>query len=144
MDRSTKLTAELIGELPNFAEDMTFFDGEFSGLKFIGFAIVEHFYNKKIEYYCGNHNNILTVDDIDKIEKWIPNQNDADICFEKYYRIDFDHYIFIFNHYDFENGRVLMGNLLQKDLETRLSLAEIKQAYLMRLLIHGRQTAYAG
>lgn len=146
MNKSRIITPEILEELPNIVTKVEYSDGIFNKLTYIGFCIVEFFDDNELKYFCGEYKDFLSYQDIKIIKAWYPNKDD--IYFENggkdYYRFDFDEHIFLFENNEFDNGRVLMGNLLQKDLETRLQLISFKQNYLMRLLFHGQQYISAG
>ena len=132
------LTPDIIEDLPNIAKDFCFEDDENTNLKYKGFCIFEIFSKtKEVKYYCGSCNNLFTDQDIKKVKNWLPTTKGK--YYQDFYRIDFEKYIFIFQHYIYKDERILIGNLLRKDIETRLNLASIHQSYILEELINGRE-----
>lgn len=132
------LTPEIIEELPNIANDFCFEDEKNTNLKYKGFCIFEIFFEKnEVKYYCGSCKNLFSDEDIEKVKNWMPKTKGK--YYQDYYRMDFDKYIFIFQHYIYKDERILLGNLLIKDMETRLDLASIHQSYILEELINGRK-----
>lgn len=129
------LTQEILKGLPELSKDLSFSDGEFDGLKYIGFCIVEIYEDKDLKYYCGELKDFLNPSDIMIIKNWNPENHNYFI--HNYHKLDFENYLYLFQNTEFTNGRILMGNLFKKNFENRLELVSIQQAYLMRKL-HGR------
>ena len=131
MIKDTHITYEIIEELPNLSEDnMSFTDGEFSNMKYLGCLIVEKTGDNEIDYYCGDRTDIFNYQELDVLKRWLPEQTYID----NYYRLDFKRYIYLFQVKYLNNKVVMIGNLLKKDFETRLNLAELYQEWIMKKL----------
>jgi len=133
------LTPRIIEDLPNIAAlelDVKYTDGKFSNLTYAGFCIVQYSDSQKLKYYKGKEEKFLKSEDEQKIIDWFEQKNAYYI--ELFHRLDFTEYIYIFKEYDFFKGRILMGNILRKEMEVRLDLAKLHQDYLLRLLLNGR------
>lgn len=134
MEQARQLTYDIIEDLPNLSIDTSYTDGIIKGLKYIGFFIIDLDSNEGIKYYCGEMKSILSDIDLVEVKKFTPSK--YKLYIEDYYRIDFENYIYLFRHIEKEDKKLMMGNLLQKDLKTRLNLAEIYQQCIMRKLIY--------
>jgi len=135
------LTPRILEDLPNIAAlelDVKYTDGKFSNLTYAGFCIVQYSDTNELKYYKGKEEKFLKLGDEEQIINWFNNKNAYYI--ELYHRLDFTEYIYIFKEYDFFKGRILMGNLLKKEMDVRLDLAKLHQEHLMRLLLNGRTT----
>jgi len=135
------ITENIIEDLPNLAVlefDTKFTDGIFTNLTYAGFCVVQYFENHELKYFKGKDNDFLTEEDEKRLLLWFYEEHT--IYFDKFYRLDFTNYIYLFKEYEYDKGRILMGNLLNKNFELRLDLAKLHQEHLMRLLIHGRAT----
>ena len=145
MIQSELLTIDIVENLPNISIDMNdvkFTDGEFKNLRYAGLCIVQYYYTEELKYHCGVLKNFLSEEDIYRIKIWFCKENF--FYLDRYYRLDFDEYIYLFQVFNFEGGELMVGNLLKKDLELRLDLASMHQKRLMGLLINGdRQPIYA-
>ena len=126
-----KLTREIIEELPNICEDLNYDDGIVGNLKYIRFLTIEYT-EDGILFHCDKLKKIFTKKEINILKNWEPDNN---FYVEDYYRIDLNNYIYIFQVIHTEdNYKILCGNLLRKDFQTRLILAETYQTWIMEKL----------
>ena len=137
------ITEDVIEDMPNLAVlefDTKFADKDFTNLTYAGFCVVQYFDGNDLKYYKGKDKNFLEDSDKSLLKEWFHKEDS--FYLDNYFRLDFQKYIYLFKEYEFEKGRILMGNLLNKNLELRLDLAGMHQKHLMRLLIHGRTKRY--
>ena len=134
MEQVKHLTYDIIEDLPNLSVDLSYTDGKFKGLKYMGFLIINIIDDKYIKYHCGELDDILNTNDLNVVQNFLPIKRNLYI--ENYYRIDFENYIYLFQYIKEDDKRLMMGNLLKKDFETRLNLAELYQQAIMRKLVY--------
>lgn len=134
MSKLKFLTPEIIEELPELINDFLYTDGEFNNLKYVGFCAIKVAGNNII-VLNENFKNIFTEEDLIKIKTWLPTTKGS--YYNDYYRIDLKNYIFLFQFYISKGYRILLGNLLIKDFETRLELASMQQEFFLKERLHG-------
>ncbi len=111
-------------EIDKETEDLN--EGQFRGL-FIAKGIISNLNNIELEIMKGNYK--LSDYDKKEIENWLSFKEKKEYS-NTFYRLDLETYILIFQmHINFKE-RLLLGHFLEKNLESRLILLELRQQYL--------------